>query len=110
MMREQLERLKAQTKKQAREEVAKREIFHFRIDTESILELYKLAEKRRKPVGAMVREWVLERLGHEKGGGSHTARQSDLAELSRIKERLSSLEKRLRDSGAQERPKRQGRS
>jgi hypothetical protein len=47
---------------QAQESVAKREQFNFRLDTDTINRLYALAAQQRKPVGALVREWVAERI------------------------------------------------
>jgi hypothetical protein len=42
--------------------VAARGQFNFRLNGKEIKRLYQLAGKRQKPVSAMVREWVLERL------------------------------------------------
>ena len=72
----------------AREEVAKREVLHFRIDKPSILEIYEVATRKKEPVGSMVREWVLERLQDEQG----TKRKTN---LKNIEQRLSALEKRI---------------
>jgi len=47
---------------EALESVAKSEQFNFRMDAETIKLLYKVAAQQRKPVGALVREWVLEKL------------------------------------------------
>lgn len=50
--------------------VAKTEQLNIRIDEDSIVRLYKLAGKESKPVGTMVREWILDRLrAEERPGG-----------------------------------------
>ena len=72
----------------ARDRVAKREIMHFRIDKSSILGLFEMAGKKKQPVSAMVREWVLERLWQEQGDGTKLNAKS-------IERRLRALEKRL---------------
>jgi hypothetical protein len=61
MSKEQLKRRKAELGKQAREELAKTEVMRFRLAPADILKLCELAEQKRQHVGAMVREWVLER-------------------------------------------------
>lgn len=50
---------------EALESVAKSEQFNFRMDSETMKRLYKVASELKKPVGALVREWVLERLNQE---------------------------------------------
>jgi prophage antirepressor-like protein len=65
LTKKEIDKREAQLRAEARKEIAKREIFHFRIDSESIEKLYEVAGKKRKPVGTMVREWVMERLDHE---------------------------------------------
>ena len=61
----------------ARAEVAKTEIVQFRLDPTNILRLYELAEKSKKPLGTMVRNWVLERMASEPTRGG----QMSLTEL-----------------------------
>src|SRR5579872_935577 len=65
--REELKERKAELGKHAREELAKTEVMHFRLDPNNILKLYELAEKKRQNPGAMVRQWVLERMAVEMG-------------------------------------------
>lgn len=48
--------------------VAARGQFNFRLDGNDIKRLYALSDQRQKPVSAMVREWVLERLVMEENG------------------------------------------
>jgi hypothetical protein len=50
---------------EALESVAARGQFNFRLEGSDIKRLYELAGKRKIPVSAMVREWVLDRLQTE---------------------------------------------
>jgi hypothetical protein len=65
----QLAKRKKQSREAARAQIAKSEVMHFRLDPNSIQRIYAVAEKQRKNPGALVREWVLERLGAESGEG-----------------------------------------
>lgn len=62
---EQREQRRRKLQKDALESVAARGQFNFRLNGDDIKRLYSLAGGRRKPVGAMVREWVLDRLEAE---------------------------------------------
>lgn len=53
---------------EALESIASRGQFNFRLNGDDIKRLYELADRRQKPVSAMVREWVLERLVMEEKG------------------------------------------
>jgi hypothetical protein len=77
MDKRELEKRKAEMTSRARAEVAKTEIVQFRLDPANILRLYELAEKNKKPLGAMVRNWVLERMAVESTSGT----QASFAEL-----------------------------
>jgi hypothetical protein len=61
-----MKKIASNVSKQIRDEalgaVAKRGVIQFRLDPNNIKLLYKLAGQNRKPVGRMVREWVLEKL------------------------------------------------
>jgi hypothetical protein len=80
MSREELDRRKAQTGERARAEVAKTEIMQFRLDAESIERLYAQSAKCKLPVGAMVRQWVLERLAKEEAHTSSADPESETRE------------------------------
>ena len=54
---------------EALKSIAKTEQLNIRIDEDSITRLYALAGKQGKPVGTMVREWILDRLGSEEQSG-----------------------------------------
>lgn len=64
--------------------VAKTEQLNIRIDEQSIQRLYMIAGPLGKPVGTMVREWILDRLHSEESPGQ----QDSLVEL---KEMLADL-------------------
>lgn len=66
---EEREQRRKKVQQEALEAVATRGQFNFRLDGEDIKRLYELAGSRQKPVSAMVREWVLERLESELSGG-----------------------------------------
>jgi type II secretory pathway component PulJ len=62
---EQREQRRRRMQEEALESVAARGQFNFRVDGQDIKRLYEQAGKQKKPVSAMVREWVLERLATE---------------------------------------------
>ena len=86
MNKRQLEKRKAEMTARAKAELAKTEIVQFRLDRKSIMILFKLTEKYRKPLGAMVREWVLERMQQETQRGANPRT---------IEQRLSALERQI---------------
>jgi len=59
------EQRRRKMQEEALESVAARGQFNFRLEGQYIKRLYELAGRRRQPVSAMVREWVLERLAVE---------------------------------------------
>ena len=62
------ERRRRKMQQEALESVAARGQFNFRLDGRDIRRLYELAGRRQRPVSAMIREWVLERLEAEESG------------------------------------------
>ena len=62
MNKAELDRRKAQMTARAKAEIAKSGIVQFRLEPANILKLYEASVHNKKPVGTMVREWVLERL------------------------------------------------
>ena len=50
---------------QMKNDIAKREVIHFRLNEQSLGYLQDLAVKRKMHVGALVREWVMEHLANE---------------------------------------------
>ncbi len=106
MSKKQLEQRKVGMTSRARAAVAKTETMQFRLDAENIQLLYEMAVSQRKPVGAMVREWVLERLQFE---SLHVGKKSSphpsispkrvmemQAELLELAKRVTMLEKSKR--------------
>ncbi|MBI5173506.1 MAG: hypothetical protein HY986_11520 [Candidatus Melainabacteria bacterium] len=65
MSSEERQRRREKVAAEALESVAKSEQFNFRVDAETIKRLYTIASEQRKPVGALVREWILDRLREE---------------------------------------------
>ncbi len=63
--KEQFDKLLDKATAQMKREIAKREVIPFRLDEQSVKQLQDIAVKRRQHVGALVREWVLERLAKE---------------------------------------------
>jgi len=85
-LKERMDKLKAS----ARAEVAKTEVMHFRMDAPSIEQLYVLAGQKKMPVGALVRQWVLERMQLE----SNPAAEMTVS-LVDVSQRLKAIEKHL---------------
>jgi hypothetical protein len=63
----QLARAHKQLKADARERVAERGILQFRADPQTVKAVLQAADKCEMPVGAMLRQWVQERLMLETG-------------------------------------------
>jgi len=97
MDKRELERRKAEMTARAKAAVAKTEIVQFRLDRSNILRLYELAERNKKPLGTMVRDWVLERMTSES-----TSRQLSLTQLpARVKLLESQIQRLIRSSRKQ---------
>ncbi len=64
LTKEQILARRKRMQEEALKSVAKTEQLNIRIDAECITRLYDLAGKRKTPVGAMVREWITEKI-HE---------------------------------------------
>ncbi len=95
--KEELNKRKAELGKHAREELSKTEVMRFRMDPKSILRLYELAEKKRQNVGAMVRQWVVERMEAEARSGAGRSSKFDQNDpmFSTILNRLDFLESQI---------------
>jgi hypothetical protein len=93
MTKKELQQRMTKLKLSARAQLAKTEVMHFRLDADSIEKLYAMAGKKRKPVGALVREWVLERLQTESGEKSKSAMAVSLIE---VNQRLQAIEQHLK--------------
>lgn len=57
----------------SRAELAKKEVVQFRMDTEDLQRLYQVCAQRKKPVGTLVREWVLDMTAKELNARSVSA-------------------------------------
>lgn len=58
----QLEAARAELKSDARKRVADRGVLQFRADSQTILAVIAAAERANMPVGALLRQWVQEKL------------------------------------------------
>ena len=59
---EELDRGHKELKADARQRVVERGLLQFRADAETIKAVLQAADERKMPVGALLREWVRERL------------------------------------------------
>jgi len=83
--------LKARRKRMQQEalkSVAKTSQLNIRIDEDCIMRLYALAAQEERPVGTMVREWIVDRLKFEEEGG-------ETAQLQVLIDSIASLHTRL---------------
>ena len=99
MSQEELARRKKATIRNARAELVKSGIVQFRIEPERLQQLYDLADARKLRVGAMVREWVNERMDAEQQGLPRRSKKSRLPTATptdRFVQRLAQLEKHVR--------------
>lgn len=60
--KEQLEKAHKELKSDARKRIAERGVLQFRADEGTILAVMAAADKANMPVGAMLRQWVQEKL------------------------------------------------
>jgi len=65
LSKEEIEKRGRRMQQEALKSVAKTEQLNIRMDESNIVRLYDLARIKRKPVGTMVREWIVERLDCE---------------------------------------------
>lgn len=91
LTREQLEARRIANQQEALKSVAKTEQLNLRINAEGIERLYEMSGKLGKPVGTMVREWIMERLEQEEAG----AEEPPAVALAVIQQKLSQLQRTL---------------
>lgn len=60
--RDELDRAHKDLKSEAKERIAERGILQFRADAETVKAVMQAAEDQQMPVGALLRQWVQERL------------------------------------------------
>lgn len=58
----QLQKAHADLKQDARQRIAERGVLQFRADSETVLAVLDAADKQNMPVGALLRQWVQEKL------------------------------------------------
>jgi hypothetical protein len=83
----------------SRAELAKREVVQFRMDTDDLQKLFQVCALNKKPVGTLVRDWVIERTEHElsaKARQKPTKLEQDVADIGRqlnfMKDKFEQLE------------------
>lgn len=91
MTKGKLAKRKAEMAARSRAEVAKTEIVQFRLDADNITRPYEFATELKKPVGTMVREWLLERIEAERGNS--TNRPVTQREFTQLAHRVANIEK-----------------
>jgi len=83
----QLQKAHAELKDDARQRIAERGILQFRADPETVLAVLDAADKQNIPVGALLRQWVQEKISLD----SASDKAPDLIQ------RVSSLEEAVTD-------------
>jgi hypothetical protein len=91
LTREQLNARRTANQQEALRSIAKTEQLNLRIDAEGIERLYEMSGKIGKPVGTMVREWIMERLEQEEAG----AEETPAVALAVIQQKVSQLQQTL---------------
>ena len=88
----QLEAAHADLQKDSRQRIADRGILQFRADSETVLAVLDAADKANLPVGALLRQWVQEKLMLE----ASTQKAPDLVErVSFLEEAIIDLRQQL---------------
>jgi len=96
LSKEEIDKRGRRLQQEALKSVAKTEQLNLRMDEANIYRLYTLAKNKRKPVGTMVREWIVERLDLEERPHNHNAKfATEIAE--EILKALSSRPRNTRD-------------
>lgn len=67
MKKDDLKKRKSELKELVHAEVLRREVMQFRLEPDNIEKLYQIALTKRKPVGTLLREWIVERITLELG-------------------------------------------
>jgi hypothetical protein len=87
-----LDRAHKELKVSAGERIAARGVLQFRADSETIKAVLQAADERNLPVGAMLRQWVQDRLFLEYG----TPKAPDLVQrVTLLEEAVTDLQKKL---------------
>jgi hypothetical protein len=91
LTRAQLDARRTANQQEALRSIAKTEQLNLRIDADGIERLYEMSGKIGKPVGTMVREWIMERLEQEEAG----AEEPPAVALAVIQRKVSQLQQTL---------------
>jgi hypothetical protein len=88
----QLQKAHADLKNDARQRIAERGILQFRADPETVLAVLDAADKQNVPVGALLRQWIQEKLMLD----TSTKKAPDLIErVSFLEEAVTDLRQKL---------------
>ncbi len=99
MTKEEIAARRKNMQERALHSIAKREQLNIRMDEELIMRLYSTAEGFKKPVGTLVREWVIERLNAGGKSGTELGVQQLLKEVSAMNKKIDKIEKSLNKTG-----------
>lgn len=89
----QLKKAHKELQEDSRQRVAERGVLQFRADPETILAVIDAAEKNKMPVGALLRQWVQEKLTLE---DAYKKTPDLLERLSVLEETVDYLQKKLK--------------
>jgi hypothetical protein len=88
LSKEEIAARRKRMQEEALRSVAKTEQLNIRINETSITRLYALAVKQSKPVGTMVREWILDRLLTEEQPGRGDPMQKLVEQVTNLNARI----------------------
>jgi hypothetical protein len=92
----ELKRAHSELQSDARQRVAERGLLQFRADPETVKAILVAADQRSMPVGALIRQWIQERLISEK----LTEKAPDLVQrVSLLEEAITELNQKLTSKG-----------
>ena len=77
---------------EALKSIAKTEQLNIRIDEDSITRLYTIAGKQGKPVGTMVRQWILDRISTEEEPNKNESLKTIIDLISNLHARIDQLD------------------
>lgn len=93
LTKEQLDARRKRMQEEALSRVAKTEQLNIRMDEYSIMQLYSRAEREGKPVGALVREWIVDKLDTQKQSHLDEQLEKILSSIESMNSRVEKLEK-----------------
>lgn len=95
LSKEEIAARRKRMQEEALKSVAKTEQLNIRIDENSIQDLYSIAALQGKPVGTMVREWIIERLKSEQQATRQDQMKTLIDMVSLLHSRFDKLDARF---------------